>query len=217
MNLNEGILGYGQSSSKDELIGVLSAYQKAVDNSVISSITDIKGNIVYVNKKFCEVSKYSSEELIGKQHNLINSGYHSKLFFKQMWRTIARGDVWYGEIKNLAKDNTYYWVDSIIVPIKGNNGKPFQYLSLRTLISDRKASEEKERIQNVKHMEEMLFRISHQMRQPVVQILGLSELIRYSEDAPEELKQMITHLKTSAESLDTYIKELSGFVNKIKE
>lgn len=217
MNLHEGIFGYGQSNSKDELIGVLSAYQRAVDNSVISSITDIKGNIVYVNRKFCEVSKYESVELIGRNHNLINSGHHPKQFFKQMWCTIAQGEVWYGEIKNIAKDNSYYWVDSIIVPIKGSNGKPFQYLSLRTLISERKASEEKERIQNVKHMEEMLFRISHQMRQPVVQILGLSEVISYDNDASEDLKQTIDYLKTSAKSLDKYIRELSGFVNKIKD
>ena len=217
MNLDNGNFLYGQSSSKDELINVLSAYQKAVDNSVISSITDIKGNIVYANKKFCEISKYKAEELIGRNHNVVNSGYHTAQFFKQMWRTIASGEVWYGEIKNMAKDRSHYWVDSIIVPIKGSNGKPFQYLSLRTLISDRKANEEKEREQNEKHMEEMLFRISHQMRQPVVQILGLSEVIGYDSDASEDLKQTIAYLKTSAQSLDTYIRELSGFVNKIKE
>lgn len=217
MNLYEGMFRYGQSSSKDELISVLSAYQRAVDNSVISSITDVKGNILYVNKKFCAVSQYSDNELIGKNHSLINSGYHSKHFFKDMWRTIAQGEVWYGEIKNIAKDNSYYWVDSIIVPIKNSLGKPFQYLSLRTLISDRKASEEKERMQNVKHMEEMLFRISHQMRQPVVQILGLADVISYSNEASEDLKQTIDYLKASALSLDKYIRELSGFVNDIKE
>ncbi|WP_316814708.1 PAS domain-containing protein [Pedobacter nyackensis] len=217
MNLNEGMFGYGQSSSKDELINVLSAYQRAVDNSVISSITDIKGNILYVNKKFCEVSQYNHDELIGKNHSLINSGHHSKLFFKNMWRTIAQGEVWYGEIKNRAKDNSHYWVDSIIVPIKNNIGKPFQYLSLRTLISERKANEEQERIQNGKNLEEMLFRISHQMRQPVVQILGLADVISYNSEATADLKQSVEYLKTAALSLDKYIRELSGFVNQIKE
>jgi len=217
MNLNEGVFGYGESSSKNELINVLSAYQQAVDNSLISSITDIKGNIIYVNKRFCEVSQYDADELIGKNHSMINSGHHPKHFFKQMWQTIAKGEVWYGEIKNTAKDNSHYWVDSIIVPIKNNAGKPFQYLSLRTLISDRKAVEEKERTENMKHLEEMLFRISHQMRQPVVQILGLTEVISYNNDAPEDLKQSIDYLKSSAQSLDKYIRELSRFVNKIKD
>nr|WP_121272429.1 PAS domain-containing protein [Pedobacter schmidteae] len=217
MNLFEGNLGYGQSSSKDELIRLLSAYQRAVDNSVISSITDITGTIIYVNKKFCEVSQYSANELIGQSHSLINSGHHPKQFFKNMWQTIARGEVWHGEIKNLAKDKSYYWVDSVIVPIKNKAGKPFQYLSLRTLISSRKANEEKERLQNVKHMEEMLFKISHQMRQPVVQILGLSELIDQNKDASDDLKQAIAYLKNSAQALDQYTRELSGFISQIKE
>lgn len=217
MNLLEGNLGYGQANSKDELISVLSAYQHAVNNSLISSITDIKGNITYVNQKFCEVSKYNAQELIGKNHNIINSSYHSNQFFKNMWSTIARGEVWYGEIKNIAKDKTPYWVDSVIVPIKNSIGKPFQYLSLRTLISDRKANEEKERTQHIKHREEMLFKISHQMRQPVVQILGLSELLHESTTEPDDLKVIISHLKTSALSLDQYLKELSLFVNEIKQ
>ncbi|WEK17445.1 MAG: PAS domain S-box protein [Candidatus Pedobacter colombiensis] len=217
MSLLEGNLGYGQSNSKDELINVLSAYRRAVDNSVISSITDIKGNIIYVNQKFCEVSKYNAHELVGKNHNVINSGHHTKQFFKNMWKTIAQGEVWYGEIKNLAKDKSPYWVDSVIVPIKNNMGKPFQYLSLRTLISDRKANEERERDQNVKHMEEMLFKISHQMRQPVVQILGLSQLLDENRAENDDLKTIISYLKISALSLDQYIRELSVFVNKIKE
>lgn len=217
MSLIDGNWGYGQSSSKDELIHVLSAYQQAVDNSMITSVTDIRGNILYVNKKFCQVSKYSPDELIGKSHSIINSGYHPQQFFKNMWKTIGRGDVWHGEIKNIAKDKTDYWVDSIIVPIKNSTGKPTQYLSLRTLISERKANEEKERKQNIRHMEEMLFKISHQMRQPVVQILGLSNLLNEDLDVPQDLKTIIAHLKSSAQSLDQYIRELSVFVNKIKD
>lgn len=214
MGLNETILKDGLGNSKDELIGLLSAYQKAVDNSLISSITDTEGTIIYVNKMFCDISKYRQEELIGKSHNLINSGHHPPQFFKQMWQTIANGEIWYGEIKNRAKDNSYYWVDSSIVPIKNNMGTPIQYLSLRTLISERKANEEKERIHNIKHREEVLFKISHQMRQPVVRILGLSDLIIDNKDTSEELRQTISYLKRSASELDQYIRELSEFVNE---
>lgn len=214
MGLNETILKDGLCNSKDELIGLLSAYQKAVDTSLISSITDVEGKIIYVNKMFCDVSKYQPEELIGKSHSVINSGHHPPQFFKQMWQTISKGEMWYGEIKNRAKDSSYYWVDSIVVPIKNNIGKPVQYLSLRTLISERKANEEKERIDNIKHRQEVLFKISHQMRQPVVRILGLSDLITDNKDTSEELRQTISYLKRSASELDQYIRELSALVNE---
>ncbi|MEJ5962628.1 PAS domain-containing protein [Pedobacter immunditicola] len=161
MEILEGDWGYGQTTSQEELTSILMAYQQAVDFSVISSITDIKGKIIYVNKQFCEISKYSAEELIGKNHNMINSGHHSKAFFKEMWKTIGGGNVWYGEIKNLAKDQSIYWVNSVIVPIKNADGQPRHYLSLRTLISERKAQEEKKHEMHAKNMEDMLTPLKH--------------------------------------------------------
>jgi len=216
MEILEGDWGYGQARSKEDLINILMAYQQAVDFSVISSITDIKGRIIYVNKQFCNVSKYRAEELIGQKHNMINSGYHSKAFFKEMWKTIGQGNVWYGEIKNLAKDNTIYWVNSVIVPIKNAEGKPHHYLSLRTLISERKAQEEKKHEMHVKNMEDMLFKISHEVRQPIVQIMALTALINTEEkEHPEQLKKLLTLMQRAAQTLDQYSRELSAFVNKI--
>jgi PAS domain S-box-containing protein len=202
-------------------------YKHALNEAAIVAITDQKGTITHVNDNFCKISKYSREELIGQDHRIINSGHHSKEFIRNLWVTIANGEIWRGELKNKAKDGSFYWVDTTIVPFLDEKGKPYQYLAIRSDITQRKIAEEKlyrineeleskvkertyeltEALEREVHLNEMKSRFvsmaSHEFRTPLSAILSSVSLIEHytePEQAPKRDKH-IERIKSSVKNL----------------
>lgn len=120
---------------------LFSSLQNAINTASSVSLTDSSGKIIYANEKFCLESKYSLKELIGSNHRILNSGFHSKTFFESLWNTILKGNIWRDDVCNRAKDGSIYWVDTIISPVFGKTNEIIQFLSIQNVITDRKNSE----------------------------------------------------------------------------
>ena len=129
-------------ATRESAIQELAEQKFALDQHAIVAVTDLQGTITYVNDRFSATTQYSREEAIGQNYRIVNSGYHPKEFFQQMYDTLGKGRVWHGEIRNRAKDGSIFWVDATSVPLLDSEGKPRQYITIRTDITARKRSEE---------------------------------------------------------------------------
>ena len=184
------------------------------DHNAIYSLTNQKGTILFANDKFCEVSGYSKEDLIGANHNIVNSGLHSKEFFKEMWRTVGKGNIWQGEIRNKKKNGDFYWVDTVIFPVYEHQQKQKQYFSIRTLINDKKEAEHK-KMQRIDELQSLLFEVSHGLRQPVTQLMGMTELLSQTSESLNSIAQIVEYMKKSTAMLDNYTRELTQHLEHI--
>lgn len=183
------------------------AFQKyALDQSAIVAITDIRGTITYVNEKFCDISGYSREELVGQNHRIINSGLHSRGFFRDMYLAISSGNVWRGEIRNRRKDGSFYWVDTTIVPALDAHGRPERYVAIRSDITERKHIEEQMR-QSDARKDEFLAILSHELRNPLAAIRTAASVLRRDENA-EARTQMVTVIERQSQQLTRLVDDL---------
>ncbi len=199
---NKTQLDLGQNPSVKDFKAMLSA----LNETALVSIADIKGDITFANEKFVEVSKYSLDELIGQNHRLLKSGDQPDEMFVNLWKTISSGKNWRGEIKNKAKDGSYYWVDTSIAPILNDKGRPERYIAVRFLITDKKEFEQENQEQEEKRRE-FISMISHQLRTPITSARWILQMIQ--ETSPTEGVQDAFH---KIDNLNNIIGTLLFFV-----
>lgn len=203
------------ASATRELVNI----KYALDQSAIVAITDQAGIIIHVNDKFCQISKYSRDELLGKTHRIINSNYHSHDFFADMWKSISNGQTWEGEIKNRAKDGSFYWVNTSIVPFLNEKGRPYQYVSIRYDITQRKLAEEQLRIyaerleSSNRELQDFASIAAHDLQEPLRKIQAFGDRLNseLKEQLSDKSKDFLERMLASASRMRRLIDDLLAY------
>src|SRR6476661_6321163 len=188
----------------------------ALDQSTIVAITDQRGIINFVNDQFCRISKYSRDELIGQDHRIINSGFHPKDFIRELWTTIASGQVWKGELRNRAKDGSLYWVDTTIVPYLNSEGKPYQYVAIRHDITGRKQAEarvleqasELQRATQLSFVGELAAGLAHEIKNPLAGIQGAVDILIRRRDKNDPEREALEGMRHEVSRIDKTVRAL---------
>lgn len=188
----------------------------ALDQSTIVAITDQRGIITFVNDEFCRISKYAREELLGHDHRIINSGYHPKEFIRDLWTTIASGQVWKGELRNLAKDGSIYWVDTTIVPFLNSEGKPYQYVAIRHEITQLKLAEaqilqqaaELQRTAQLSFVGELAAGLAHEIKNPLAGIQGAVDILIRRRDKNDPEREALEGMRHEVQRIDNTVRAL---------
>lgn len=212
-----------------ELLKQLSDQKYALDQAAIVAATDKQGIITYVNDKFCEVSGYNRDELVGRSHKIINSGTHPKEFFVHLWKTISRGQVWRGEVCNKRKNGSYYWVYTTIVPFLDENGKPTQYLSIRYEITElkeaqRTITDQQEKLVAASRLSaigEMAAAITHEINNPLGVILGRVEMLKSMLEEKnldrEELRRVADTIEVTGQRIAKIVRSMKTMAHHQEE
>jgi PAS domain S-box-containing protein len=216
--LNEGLeLRVAERTAQLEALNKELSDQKfALDQHAIVAVTDVQGKITYVNEKFCTISKYSREELVGQDHRMLNPGYHPREFFQQMYHTIANRKVWHGEIKNRAKDGSIFWLDTTIVPTLNAEGKPRQYVAIRADVTKRKQAEERvlqrtaELVTANRELESFTYSVAHDLRAPLRHIAGFSGILveEFSSSLNAEAQRYLERIQSGTRKMGQLVDEL---------
>ncbi|MGD0962111.1 MAG: ATP-binding protein, partial [Methylomonas sp.] len=183
--------------------------QFAVDQHAIVAIADLKGRITYANDKFCAISGYSRQELLGRDHSLLNSGHHPKSFWRDMYRTLAAGRAWRAEVCNRAKDGGLYWVDTTIAPLMDNDDKLQEYFAIRTDMTDRKRIEIEAKNANATKSE-FLANMSHEIRTPMNGMIGMLDILQQSGLSGEQ-NRMLGATRASALAMLQILNDILDF------
>lgn len=207
----------GISSSFKKLNLDISNFDEIFSDHSIVAVTDPEGTITYANKKFCELSKYTEDELLGQNHRILKSDEHSDEFFTKMWDTISSGKVWEGEIKNRAKDGSFYWLKSTIIPVNDSNGNIQNFVAIRTDITKEKEIQTKlleMEEQLVKQNEDLISKVESKSND-LVKSERLATIGTMASRVAHDLKNPLTIMHTYAEMLTPEI--LSKLESKDKE